>query len=327
MSQESAKNSFSATTMENLPRVSILLDRAALFQAVRSFFAERGVIETDCPLISASASVDAHIDLIPVIDVQGEHRFLHSSPEYGMKRLLVEGIGDIYQLAHVFRQGEYGHKHNPEFMMAEWYRLEFPFEKMIEETFDFIRLFLGPLPSNTISYREAILKYTGIDYVTATPAELVAFLKEDLYEGAEQEGKDTLLNILLPIYVEPHLGKGELTALAYYPSTQAALAKTRIVERAPVAERFEVYYKGVELANGYHELADAQEQRQRLHEANQERRRLGKRELPIDENFLQALEKGLPPCCGVAVGVDRLMMLRHGATRLSEVIPFDWGTA
>jgi len=321
------KSNFSAPSGENLSRVSILRDRAALFQAVRTFFAERGVIETDCPVISASASVDAHIDLIPAIDVQGAHRFLHSSPEYGMKRLLAEGMGDIYQLAHVFRQGEYGYKHNPEFMMAEWYRLEFSFEKMIEETFDFIRLFLGSLPGNTISYREAILKHTGIDYVTATTAELVAFLKEDLYEGAAQEGKDALLNILLPIYVEPHLGEGELTALAYYPATQAALAKTRTIEGASVAERFEVYYKGVELANGYHELADAKEQRQRLHEANQERQRLGKPVLPIDENFLQALEKGLPPCCGVAVGVDRLMMLRHGATSLKEVIPFDWQTA
>ena len=314
----------SRALMRNSDLVKILRDRSEMFRAVRAFFEERGVIEVDCPLISSSASVDAHIDLIPVQDSQGKTRYLHSSPEYGMKRLLADGIGDIYQLAHVFRQGEYGQRHNPEFMMAEWYRLELSFEEMIEETQDFIRVFLGALPGNVISYRDAIKKYTGIDYVTASIEEIAHFLKNDLYEGAEKESKDTLLNILLPIYVEPHLGQGELTALAYYPSTQAALAKTRTIDGEGVAERFEIYYRGVELANGYHELADPQEQRQRLLEANQERLRLGKEAYPIDEYFLKALEKGLPACCGVAVGVDRLMLLRHGKARLSEVIPFDW---
>lgn len=314
----------SRALMKNSDRVAILRDRSDMFRAVRGFFDERGVIEVDCPLISSSASVDAHIDLIPIRDAQDQTRYLHSSPEYGMKRLLADGIGDIYQLAHVFRQGEYGQRHNPEFMMAEWYRLNFAFEEMIEETLDFIRVFLGPLSGSVISYREAINKFTGIDYVTASIDEIVHFLKDDLYEGAEKEGKDALLNILLPIYVEPHLGQGELTALAYYPATQAALAKTRTVNEEGVAERFEIYYRGVELANGYHELADPQEQRQRLLEANQERLRLGKQAYPIDEHFLKALEKGLPSCCGVAVGVDRLMLLRHGKTRLSEVIPFDW---
>lgn len=319
MSHESMKS--------EIERVVILRDRADMFQAVRAFFAKRGVIETDCPLITSFASIDAHIDLIPVQDAQGSTRYLHSSPEYGMKRLLAEGMGDIYQLAHVFRQGEYGHRHNPEFMMAEWYRLHLSFEEMIEETFDFIQLFLAPQPRSIISYRDAIIKYTGIDYVTASEEELADFLKKDLYAGAEKEGKDALLNILLPTYVEPHLGQGELTALAYYPASQAALAKTRMIAGAPVAERFEVYFKGVELANGYHELADPHEQRKRLVEANQERLKMGKRALPIDEFFLKALEKGLPPCCGVAVGFDRLMLLRQEKSRLSEVIPFDWGQA
>lgn len=317
----------SLASLKNSEKISILRDRAQMFQEVRNFFDKRGVIETDCPLVSSFASVDAHIDLIPIKDSQGGVRYLHSSPEYGMKRLLSEGIGDIYQLSHVFRQGEYGQRHNPEFMMAEWYRHSFAFEEMIEETLDFIRLFLGPLPQTTLSYRDAIKKYTGLDYVQASVDELAEFLGDHLYTNAAEEGKDALLNILLPLYVEPHLGQGELTALAYYPATQAALAKTRVHEGEAVAERFEVYYKGVELANGYRELADPKEQKQRLIEANRERINMGKEELPIDLRFLEALERGLPECCGVAVGVDRLMLLRHGKTHLKEVLPFDWENA
>lgn len=311
-------------------RLTILRDRAHMLATARAFFHERGVFEVDCPLLSASASIDAHIDLIPALDNEGQLRYLHSSPEYGMKRLLVEGMGDIYQLAHVFRQGEYGVKHNPEFMMAEWYRIGIPFAQMMEETCQFIRLFLGPLPSRVISYREALQKYTGLDYVHSTAEELLHYLEErhvELYPGLLEEGKDALLNLILGLYVEPELGKEELTVLAYYPSTQAALAKTEQRGDETVAERFEVYYKGIELANGYHELANAKEQRERLYEANDARVKNGKNALPIDENFLKALKKGLPDCCGVAVGFDRLMLLKHSATQLNQVIPFDWSTA
>ncbi len=268
-----------------------MLDKA------RSFFRERQVREVDCPLISSSASVDLHIDLIPCLDAAGQWRYLHSSPEYGMKRLLAQGMGDIYQLAHVFRQGEYGSRHNPEFMMAEWYRTGFSFQQMIEETLDFIRLFVGPLPSQTISYREAFERYAGIDYVHASREALLAYLEERsvaVYDGILEEGKDALLNQILGTFIEPQLGQNELCALAYYPSTQAALAKTvRRDDGEAVAERFEVYYKGVELANGYHELTDHEEQHRRFEEANVGRRKLKKETLPIDFNFLKAIGKTL----------------------------------
>lgn len=301
-----------------------------MLEKVRLFFKERSFLEVDCPLISSSASVDAHIDLIPCRDSQGETRYLHSSPEYGMKRLLSEGIGNIYQLSHVFRQGEYGQKHNPEFMMAEWYSLDLSFEQLIEQTLDFIRVFLGPLPSSTLSYRQALKQYVNIDYVHTSPEKLVEFLKEqhvEIYPNIIEEGKDALLNLLLALYVEPYLGKGELTTLAYYPSTQAALAQTKQFGEETVAERFEVYYNGVELANGYHELADPDEQLKRFEEANQHRLRLNKQTLPIDYNFINALKMGLPECCGVAVGFDRLLMLRNGVKNISQVIPFDWSNA
>jgi lysyl-tRNA synthetase class 2 len=309
-------------------RLAFLKDRAGMLARARAFFASRHILEVDCPLLSASASVDAHIDLIKATAC-GQTHYLHSSPEYGMKRLLSEGIGDIYQLSHVFRDGEQGVKHNPEFMMAEWYRVNFSFKEMIEETLDFVRLFLGNLPGTLISYRDAFKKFAEIDPYEVSGKDLKRRLSNHGIDAvhATNEDRDSLLNLLLGIIVEPHLGKDELCVLAYYPASQAALAKTCVQEGHKVAERFEIYYQGVELANGYHELADPIEQRQRLLEANQLRKMLGKENLPIDENFLAALEKGLPDCCGVAVGFDRLMMLRHKQKELKSILPFSFPTA
>lgn len=307
-------------------RLERLRDRALMLAAAREFFRERGVCEVDCPALSASASVDAHIDLFPAI-YQGQARhYLHSSPEFGMKRLLAEGMGDIYQLSHVFRDGEWTTRHNPEFTLVEWYRVGMPFEELIEETLDFARLFLGPLPSMTISYRDAIKEFAGIDYVHATSKQLWHFLRERVIEThlTENSPKDDLLNVILALFVEPNLGRDGLCALTEYPASQAALAKTREQDGAMVAERFEVYRLGSELANGYHELTDAIEQRARFIEANQLRLALGKAELPIDENFLNALQRGLPDCCGVAVGFDRLMVLRQGVQDIRDVLTFGW---
>lgn len=293
---------------------TILKDRASLLAKARSFFSDRKVLEVDCPILSRSASVDAHIDLI-----QTSTHFLHSSPEYGMKRLLVEGIGDIYQISHVFRDGEVGHKHNPEFLMAEWYRVGISFQEMVEETADFIRLFLGDLPLKTMKYRELFEHYVGIDYRSDDLMEVLCS------NGIEPhtENREELLNLILGSIIEPQLGQNELFAITHYPASQCALAQTLGEE----AERFEIYFQGMELCNGYHELADSIEQRRRFEESNRERLSMGKNSLPLDENFLAALEKGLPDCCGVAVGLDRLLMLRHNAKHIREVIPFDWESA
>jgi lysyl-tRNA synthetase class 2 len=307
--------------------LEVLRDRAAQFEKVRRFFADRNVLEVDCPSLTTGAPVDLHIDLFKVLDAPHHSRYLHSSPEYCMKRLLAEGLGDIYQLGHVFRQGEVGRLHNPEFMMAEWYRVGFSFQQMMEETAEFIKLFIGEMPVEVISYREAISKYVGIDYVKASETDLLEILNlknVPVYAGIEKEGRDALLNLILAELVEPKLGKGVITLLAFYPSTQAALACIVQNGDEAVAERFEIYVDGVELANGYHELGDSSEQRERFHQANQQRIEHGKDSLPIDEFFLKALKNGIPDCCGVAVGVDRLMMLRHQTTTLSSVIPFDW---
>jgi lysyl-tRNA synthetase class 2 len=301
-----------------------------MLKQARTFFYQRELVEVDCPILSPRASIDAHIDLIPALYHGQEVCYLHSSPEYGMKRLLADGVGDCFQLSHVFRDGELSGKHNPEFMMAEWYRLNFSLEEMIGETADFIRLFLGPLPVRILSYRALFLQETGIDYVHATEKELLVYLQDrqiPFYPSILNEGKDALLNLILGYQIEPTLGQNELFILAFYPASQAALAQKRRQGEEEVAERFEVYHRGIELANGYRELTDAQEQRRRLHESNAHRKMLGKNELPIDENFLNALEQGLPPCAGVAVGFDRLMMLRHPETKIEDVIAWGWEKA
>lgn len=311
-------------------RIELLKDRARMLAEARHFFSERGVLEVDCPLLTSNASVDLHIDLISALFGGEETRYLHSSPEYGMKRLLSEGIGDCYQLAHVFRDGEVGHKHNPEFMMAEWYRQGVDFDAFIEETLAFIRLFLGDLPSEVVSYKQVFMEHLGLDPFKASHEILVDSIKRSgisYYPSVLEEGRDALLNLLLGTLIEPKLGHNQLTVLAYYPESQAALAKAAVIDGDRVAKRFEVYYQGVELANGYDELADAKEQRRRLTEANEERLKHGKRQLPIDEAFLAALEKGLPEACGVAVGFDRLMMLRHKKDKIAQVIAFDWTQA
>lgn len=310
-------------------KIAILRDRAHMLAQARQFFAERNTLEVDCPLLSPRASVDAHIDLIEAHPTPNETRYLHSSPEYGMKRLLSECMSDIYQISHVFRKGEQSRKHNPEFTMAEWYR-RISYPEMIQETADFIRLFLGDLPLEIISYQEAFLTHCNLHPHRATTQELLQFIHSQnipLYPDWDQEGKDALLNIILGSCIEPNLGNNTLTVLKEYPASQCALARTQKINGFDVAERFEIYYQGVELANGYHELTDASEQHRRFLEANQKRLALGKEELPIDTYFLSALEKGLPDCCGVAVGFDRLMMLRHNISDIADVIPFAWDIA
>jgi lysyl-tRNA synthetase class 2 len=298
-----------------------------MFASVRAFFSDRKVMEVDVPMMGRGAPVDTHIDVMAIPLQTGERGFLHTSPEYAMKRLLSLGIGDIYQMSHVFRDGEFGRLHNPEFTMVEWYRVGMAYDALIQETLDFIRLFVGPIPSHSISYRDAFRQFASIDYVKATTADLVKCAHEHkvhLPSDAHHWDKDTLLHFLIGFVVEPHLGKETLTVLRDYPASQSALAQTLVREDEAIAERFEIYFRGVELANGFHELADPDEQRRRFEEDNQERVRLGKNPLPIDEKFLEALRHGLPDCCGVAVGFDRLMLLRHGKDTLESVLPFTW---
>lgn len=236
-----------------------------------------------------------------------------------MKRLLSAGSGDIFYLGHVYRKGEQGRLHHPEFTMIEWYRVGMSFAAFIEEVCAMITLFLGPLPIQKCSYRDVFLHYTHLD-PWANPLDVFMAAKQlNLAVSAEAHSwdRDTWLHFFLSHVIEPHLGKNQLTVLYDYPPDQAALAQTIRREGLPVAERFEIYYQGTELANGYHELSDPREQRSRFAKENLYRMQQGKDPYPIDELFLAALER-LPDCCGASVGLDRLILLRKAYTTLQE---------
>jgi len=300
---------------------SILKDRAAMLQRARSFFAERNILEVDCCALVPRAPLDSNIDVMSVAVTEQQRGFLHTSPEISMKRLLSSGIGDIYYLGHVFRKGEIGRKHNPEFTMAEWYRLDFSLPQMIEETCQFLFLFLGTLDVEVLTYREIFSRYLGIDYTSVSLDELKAFAKD---ENTTHWSRTNYLHFLLSHFIEPHLGKEGLTVVIDYPPYEAALAVVTEKNEEKVAQRFEIYHQGIELTNGYQELSDVKELRSRFSAENKERLASGKEAYLLDENFLVALENNFPPCCGVSVGFDRALMLRHKKQSLSEVLPFCW---
>ncbi|MGE3954203.1 MAG: EF-P lysine aminoacylase GenX [Parachlamydiales bacterium] len=261
-----------------------------MLRCVREFFHERGVMEVDCAALSPDPSIDAHIDLIAA-EVMGERWYLHSSPEYGMKNLLKAGLSDIYQLSHVFRDGESGRRHRPEFAMIEWYRLGFSLQQMWEETAALAALFVGERPLEVMSYSEAFQRHAGID------------------PGALSEEQQ---NYLLATKIEPQLSGEPFYIVTHFPPSQAALAK--VSERG--SERFELFFQGMELANGYDELTDPVEHKRRLLEQNQLRGALGKEVYPETVMPLGPF----PDCCGVAVGFDRLLMLKLGVSDIADVL-------
>ncbi len=306
-------------------RTKILKQRAQMLAKVRAFFSHKEILEVDTPILSHAAPIDTHIEVMSIPFQNGEKGYLHTSPEYAMKRLLAEGSGDIYQLSHVFRAEEAGRLHNPEFTMIEWYRISVPFQFLIDETLELIRLFLGDIPVHIYTYSLAFQKFVGIDYKIASSSDLKKIAEKNnlpLTSDADTWDKDTFLHFLMAFLIEPQFAG--LNIIRDFPSSQAALAKVCQSGDEMVAERFEVYFNGIELANGFHELTDPIEQRRRFVQANNEREKLGKETLPLDENFLSALELGLPDSCGVAVGFDRLLMLQLKKESLKEILPFDW---
>ena len=312
-------------TVEFVKKAAILRDRAKMLEEVRSFFKSRNVLEVDCSTLVRCPPLDANIEVMSTAATESETGYLHTSPEYAMKRLLAYGLGDIYYLGHVFRKGEVGRLHNPEFTMIEWYRTSVSYRDFISEASELIMQFIGRYPLRLLTYREAFQTYIGIDpFTNANLSQAASRLGIETPTASAQWDRDTWLQLLLSHAIEPRLGKGELTILCEYPPSQAALA--RVIERdgTMVSERFEIYLSGVELSNGYHELSDAKEQRRRFEEENINRQALGKEPYAIDEAFLAALDLGLPDCCGVSVGFDRLMLLRHKAKSLSDIMPFAW---
>jgi lysyl-tRNA synthetase class 2 len=321
--------------------------RARALAATRRFLDTRGYFEVDVPLVSADRVIDPHLAPFGVLDVDAAAtadspavtgpitRHLQTSVEFGMKRLLAAGARAIYQLSHVFRAGERGPRHNPEFTMLEWYRVgDTHLEQMAETEALVAELFALcgqslSVPFGRLTYQQAFERSLGIDPLRASVAELAQVAAErgvPAPESLDRHDRDGWLNLLLALCVEPTLGVTRPEFVCDYPASQAALARLRPGE-PPVAERFELYRHGVELCNGYHELTSPTELRGRIEAESARRGREGLPPLPVHNRLLDSLEHGLPSCAGTALGFDRVLMLAIGASRIDEVIPFPWERA
>ena len=374
-------------SMENL-RI-----RAEVLGTIRAFFAERGVLEVETPLLASAPVTDLHLAAMrtrfrgPGAD-DGLELWLQTSPEFAMKRLLAAGSGPIFQLCKAFRDGEAGSRHNPEFTMLEWYRPGWDHHRLMDEVAELIDAVLGTEPndgaekselvggafrprdqpvegrrpdpaltrlegeddaqsrntvdrisgsdqdlktsgpqdlvgSERLTYHEAFQRHVGIDPHSSTLSELIAAARNRIGKSVPDLGddRDGWLDLLMSHVIEPDLGRSGPTFIHDYPASQAALARIRPGD-PPVAERFEAWVEGIELANGYHELTDPVEQRRRFKADLSTRSERGLPVVPVDDRFLEALESGIPDSSGVALGVDRLVMLAAGAERIDEVIAF-----
>ncbi len=309
--------------------IATLRERVRLIGEVRAFFAERGVWEVETPVLGHGGSTDVHLASLSceaTTPAGRERLWLQTSPEFHMKRLLAAGSGPIFQIARSFRDGEVGRRHNLEFSMLEWYRPGLDLDGLIEETVALIRRILpgDPGPVRRRRYRELFRETLALDPFSE-PLEALRRLAEgkgglDMAEAS----RDDCLDLLISLEIEPHLGRDGIDVVVDYPASQVALARRhRDAEDGQwVASRFEVYRDGLELANGYDELTDAEEQRTRFIEDNAARRAQGLPEVDVDERLLAALEAGMPAGSGVALGFDRLIQLALGKPSVAEVMAF-----
>lgn len=300
---------------------NMLLARQRLYRDIREFFFERKALEVETPLLNQSPVADPNITPIRA----DGNRWLHTSPEYAMKRLLCAGSGDIYQICKVFRQGEAGRRHNPEFSMLEWYRVGWSLRELMQEVAELLQMALArrfpQLPVLHLDYRQALQEFAGLDVQVCSDAD-IRELGCRLANADLELDRDGWLDVIMSHQVEPTLPRETLVFIDNFPASQAALAKiTTRPDGSAWAQRFEVFFNGMELANGYDELLNADIQRQRFdHELTGTGR-------PRDERLLAALAHGLPDCSGVALGLDRLLLHATGADSIRQVLSFDWERA
>jgi lysyl-tRNA synthetase class 2 len=309
-----------AATLETLQA------RAQLLRHTRNFFSARSVLEVETPLLCTSGITDPAIEPLKVESGRsiGGVRYLQTSPEYAMKRLLANGSGPIFQVSKAFRDGEAGSRHNPEFTLLEWYRPGFDHHQLMREVAELVLSYLGPQPGEYHAYRDLFRQELSIDPCIVGEAELESIARSELDVGDLSGDCDLWLDLLMSHVIEPRLADRGLCFVYDYPQSQAALARVSEVAGLPVGHRFELYVNGMELANGYWELCDVAEQRRRFIADNQRRIAAGLNEQPLDEQLLAALAAGLPDCAGVAVGLDRLLMLGSGCRDIRQVLAFDW---
>lgn len=315
------------------PTASIeqLKKRSQWLKDLRAFFYARSVMEVDTPLLSNAATPDLHLHSLKTwVQIPGikekQPFFLHTSPEYPMKRLLCAGSGDIFYLGKVFRDGDLSPRHQVEFTLLEWYRLGFDLKEMMTETSALIQLVIGPRSTEMLSYEQAFRQYAGIQNIHIATAEACrqCLERHQVPEivGVDAEDKALWEQLVLTEVIEPKLGQKAVTCLYHYPAREAALAQIS-KENPQVALRFEVFVEGMELANGYQELQASELYRSRFEESLSKRMEEGLESVPLDTNLLDALQKsGLPACSGVALGVDRLFALALGCENIESVMPF-----
>lgn len=314
-----------------------LQHRATLLQVTRRFFADREVLEVETPILSQSGSTEVHLehfvaspaghhlDLSDVPDKPAAHYFLNTSAELAMKRLLAAGTGDIYQISKVFRANEQGARHQPEFTMLEWYRVGFDLNALMNEVALLLTELVGAqlsLPHVTYGYSEVFYNIVQLDPLQAPIEQLRhCFKHHSGYDAPDLDDRQAYLDLIMSYIIEPRFNPAQLTFVTHYPAEQASLARLN-ANNPDIAERFEAFAGGLELANGYHELSDVNEQRQRMLKEKRIREQRKKPALEMDHRFLAALDHGLPDCSGVAVGFDRVCMLSLGRQRIDEVISF-----
>lgn len=316
--------------------LAALRSRAELNATIRAFFAARGVLEVETPILAQAGNPDPAIESLVAGPAKGEGvdtaalRWLRTSPEFALKRLLAAGIGDCFELGKVFRAGEQGRRHQPEFTLLEWYRIGADYLELAAEVVALLRLVLAPTEQRycqqTLSYRALFEHYARIDPWTASDAQLDTALAEHRIDA--ELSRDDRLHLILTHVIEPKLACDQITIVHDFPPSQAALAcvVTKADGRA-VAQRFEVYIGRLELANGYQELRDPVEQRRRFVVQRAQRKAAGQSLPPIDERLLAALDAGLPHCAGVALGVDRLLLVLLGQTDLRDLLALPWSAA
>ena len=294
-----------------------LQQRARLYQRIRAFFSALNYLEVDTPLLAASTNTDVHIESISAC-VNGRRQYLQTSPEFAMKRLLAAGSGSIYQICHAFRNEEQGRLHRAEFTLLEWYSLDFDYQQLMTQLQALIKSLTGIDDDfERIRYADCFQQHLGLDIFAATLADFhqMVALHIPAIEAESLSRQDCMDLLLSQLIARDFDG---FTFVYDYPAQQASLA--RISPRdARVAERFELFYHDMELANGFSELTDAREQRRRFEQDNETRKQAGLPLYPIDEAFLAALDQGMPDCAGVALGLDRLLMLMHGADSIDAV--------
>ena len=303
----------------------LLVARASLLKDIREFFSSLGILEVETPLISAAGNTDPEIQSIRT----DTGAYLCTSPEFALKRLLAAGSVDVYELGRVFRAGESGHSHNPEFTLLEWYRTGFSYHRLMDEIAVLVRLCghgkFNHWPEERLSYRQLFQHHLDVDPFSADEQELCAVAAKNGISDIELDRRQWL-DLLISHVIQPTLPEQSLTFVYDFPADQAALARIR-PDIPPLAERFELYLGRTELANGYQELTDAVEQERRFEAENAERQERGEPVYEVDQHLIAALEHGLPECAGVALGVDRLLMAVCGADTIRDVTAFPFSRA